>query len=114
MTLLTDWIQTPAARALGWTLFHFLWEGIAIAALLAVALVFVRGARGRYVAGCLALAAMLAACAVTFVRVLPEQRGTRSGASTLLPPPVTGPDSPADPRTPFHAEDLLPWAAPVW
>ena len=41
MILLGKWIQTPEARALGWTLFHFLWEGVLIAALLALVLVIV-------------------------------------------------------------------------
>ena len=38
MTILQTWIHTPLAKALGWTLFHFLWEGAAIAALLLIAL----------------------------------------------------------------------------
>src|SRR3954453_13955394 len=86
MILLGKWIQTPEARALGWTLFHFLWEGVVIAAALAFVLLVLRPARARYIAACLALCAMLAACVGTFVRVLPEQARARVPVSRLLPP----------------------------
>src|SRR5436190_24176772 len=89
MILLGKWIQTPEARALGWTLFHFLWEGVVIAAALALVLVVLRPARARYIAACVALAVMLVACVGTFVRVLPEQARAQVPASALLPrPPV--------------------------
>ena len=84
--MLTTWIHTPEARALGWTLFHFLWEGIAIAAALAIALVFLKSARARYVAACLAMGAMLAACAGTFLRVLPQQARIHALGTGRLPP----------------------------
>jgi len=113
MNVLTHWIQTPAARALGWTLFHFLWEGIAIAAILAVALVFLRGSRVRYGAACVALAAMLVACAGTFIRVMPDQPAPRPVPIKRLATAAAGNLPPAAPK-PFRAEDLLPWTAPVW
>jgi GWxTD domain-containing protein len=114
MTPFLHWLQTPAARALGWTLFHFLWEGIAIAALLAVLLLFVRGARGRYAAACLALAAMLGAFAFTFVHVLPDQAPAPIHTK-LRPPPPPDPSAGAlNTHTPFAASDLLPWIVPVW
>jgi GWxTD domain-containing protein len=113
MNVLTPWIQSPAARALGWTLFHFLWEGIAIAAILAIVLVFLRGSRVRYGAACIALAAMLIACAGTFVRVLPDQPAPRHVPVKRLAKAPAGNLPPVAPK-PFRAEDLLPWAAPVW
>jgi GWxTD domain-containing protein len=116
MTLLTNWIQTPAARALGWTLFHFLWEGIVIAAALAAALLFLRSARARYAAACLALAAMLLACAGTFVRVLPDQTPAhpRTSAQLLRPLPPDGGDDASRTASRVRVEDVLPWTAPVW
>jgi GWxTD domain-containing protein len=113
MNFLAHWTQTPAAHALGWTLFHFLWEGVAVAAALAIALLFLRSARLRYVAACLALGAMLLACAATFVRVLPRQAPAppAPAARRLVSAPAG--NLPA-PEKPFRAEDLLPWAAPVW
>src|SRR5882724_829932 len=48
MNLLQIWIQTPLAHALGWTLAHFLWEGAAIALLLAGILRYFSASRWRY------------------------------------------------------------------
>lgn len=113
MNVLAHWIQTPAAHALGWTLFHFLWEGIAIAAILAVVLLFVRAAPLRYAAACLALGAMLVVCAATFLRVLPQQP-VRQPLPALRLATAPADSLPSEPAKPFRAEDLLPWAAPVW
>jgi len=68
MDLLRQLLQTPAAYRLGWTLVHVLWQGACIAALLAVAMVVLRrrSANARYLAGCVALALMVAAPMVTF------------------------------------------------
>jgi uncharacterized protein (TIGR03435 family) len=59
----------PWVERLGWTLLHFLWQGVLISALYAAA----RGAKGhasspngRYVLACAALAAMMATPLVTF------------------------------------------------
>jgi beta-lactamase regulating signal transducer with metallopeptidase domain len=55
-------------RQLGWTLVHFVWEGLVIAALFAglEAALRKRSANARYVAGCCALACLLLAPAITF------------------------------------------------
>ena len=62
------WLQK-----LGWTLLHFLWQGTAIAVVY-VALRAVLGrslsAQGRYTLACLALTAMVAAPAITFLFLL--------------------------------------------
>ena len=59
MTLLETWVQTPAAKALGWTLVHSLWEGAILAVALASALSAIGSARVRHPVACVALAAML-------------------------------------------------------
>src|SRR5215831_2809032 len=60
-------MNTSTINALGLTLAHFLWEGAAIALVLAA----LRGssARARYAAACAALAAMPIACVATFLLV---------------------------------------------
>src|SRR5690348_3118425 len=109
MNVLVHWIETPAARALGWTLFHFLWEGIAIAMALASVMLLLRPARLRYLAACLALAAMLVACGGTFLRMLPRERATRTPQSIrVAPPPETG-DGLYHARPGLRPEDILPW-----
>src|SRR5690349_7297962 len=59
----------PAIRPLGWTLIHFLWEGAAVAILLAGALWLLRDrtANARYLAACVALLAMAAAPGLTLL-----------------------------------------------
>ena len=59
--------MTPFLQNAGWALIHFVWQGAAIALVAALALRLTerRSANVRYVIGCVALAAMLAAPAVT-------------------------------------------------
>ena len=61
---MTSWVDVA-----GWTLVHFVWQGAAIALLAALALRLLRSRRPqlRYLASCLALAAMLAAPVITAV-----------------------------------------------
>ncbi|MDR3699158.1 MAG: M56 family metallopeptidase [Candidatus Sulfopaludibacter sp.] len=57
----------PWMARLGWTLLHFLWQGVLVAALLAVLRARTSGASFRYVSACTALAIMAAAPVVTFL-----------------------------------------------
>src|SRR5262245_65988218 len=62
-------LNHPSTERLGWTLLHFLWQGILVAALYALARALTGGrmsARGRYATACAALLAMTAAPAVTY------------------------------------------------
>ncbi|MHC4185016.1 MAG: M56 family metallopeptidase [Planctomycetota bacterium] len=55
---------------IGWTLIHFLWQGVVLAAMLAVELVLFRKSRAgiRYIAACVTLALMaLVPCAMLFM-----------------------------------------------
>lgn len=58
-------LQHPAVEALGWSLLHFVWQGLAVAALLAVVLIPLRRASAhvRHLVECGALA-LMAACPV--------------------------------------------------
>jgi len=62
-------LNQPWTERLGWTLLHFLWQGILVAALYTLARALAGGrmsARGRYAIACAALLAMTAAPAVTY------------------------------------------------
>jgi beta-lactamase regulating signal transducer with metallopeptidase domain len=62
-------LNHPWTERLGWTLLHFLWQGILVAALYALARALADGrmlARSRYAIACAALLAMTAAPAVTY------------------------------------------------
>lgn len=75
-------LQLPAAQALAWALVHFVWQGAAIALVLAAVQRLGRlSASARYVTGVLAMAAMLAVPAITFVTL--AQAATRGAAAVL-------------------------------
>jgi Zn-dependent protease with chaperone function len=115
MTGLQDWLTSPAARALAWALVHFVWQGAAIALLLAVCLGLCRAARVRYALACGAMVAMVLAFGVTLAVCWPASTassklplGPRS-ALRVAPLPVRGriiqtPPEPAPPR----------WFVPAW
>jgi beta-lactamase regulating signal transducer with metallopeptidase domain len=68
-----DWLQLPAIQRIGWTLLHFLWQGTAIAWLAALVLAAMRNrsAAARYVTSCVAMLALGAAPAMTFLLIDP-------------------------------------------
>jgi GWxTD domain-containing protein len=116
MNFLDNWVQTAAARALGWTLIHSLWEGAAIALALAIALSVARSSRARYAAGCFAMLALFTGFGETFYRLMPRQTGGPVRVRTL-PPAVSASlnDRPvANTGTSRDASELLPWLAPLW
>ena len=112
MTAAAGWLETPEVRALGWTLVHFLWEGAAIGAVLASALAWMKTARMRYLAACLALGAMPAACVFTYLTLLPEQAHYRLALGAMAQV-AAGSGSPLTPPSGFGA-DLPDWAVPAW
>jgi len=116
LNLLENWVHTPAASALGWTLLHSVWEGALVALMLAGALAFLRTGRARYTAACLAMLALLLAFCATFERILPEQRiASAAAAAPVFPPaPAPGRDRTAGNPFRFDAAEYLPWLAPFW
>jgi beta-lactamase regulating signal transducer with metallopeptidase domain len=85
MTSLAHGISPELLQTLGWTLLHFVWQGAALAALLAVAMAVFRSASARYALAVGALVLMIACPVVTFSWM---QRQTspavRSGAQAAL------------------------------
>ncbi len=119
---------------LGWTLLHFLWQGLVLAALLAVALRFLRRAANlRYLAGCAALLLMALAPVATFCSLHAPRATTPTEFIVLTsavtdaavetpqtaattPPIVTpAPKPSADKITlPERLEAALPWLVAAW
>ena len=98
--------------AIARTLIHSLWQGLAIALLLACALHFLKTSAARYAASCLALLSMLGASAVTlfeFARPLapgianPNSNPPQTSISNLFPPELYSP-----------ADRFLPWITAAW
>jgi GWxTD domain-containing protein len=118
MNALAVWVQLPVAQAIGWALVHFLWEGLALAAVLAAVLYLLRpsSARARYGAACATLFAMPLAFAVTLFAMWPHAAGN----VPLLPRPpaahfaVVPLAPPAPPPSDFTAARMLPWIACCW
>jgi len=97
-------LQQPWVTRAGWTLVHFLWQGSAIAILLAVVRELAGPrltARGRYALSCAALATMTAAPLATFLAA-----GNLAAAALPRPAwPVAGGPT---------WERLLPWLVVLW
>jgi beta-lactamase regulating signal transducer with metallopeptidase domain len=66
MTHFANWLSPDVMRTLGWALVHFLWQGLALAALLSAAMAMFRGAAARYTLAVGVLVLMLAAPVITF------------------------------------------------
>jgi beta-lactamase regulating signal transducer with metallopeptidase domain len=84
------WIDARAVSALGWTLVHFVWQGTAMAAILAVANGILRrgSPRARYGAALVTLLAMLALPAATFLVVRESPRPAAAPAVVLSAVPA--------------------------
>ncbi|HZQ47007.1 MAG TPA: M56 family metallopeptidase, partial [Verrucomicrobiae bacterium] len=84
--------MNPLIECLGWTLVHFLWQGLAIALLLAIGLGLLRQRppNHRYLAGCAALLLMAIAPGITFYFI--EQR-LQSSPAPAVEPASSVPDS---------------------
>jgi GWxTD domain-containing protein len=107
--------RTPVFEALGWTIFHSLWEGLLVAAALASVLAVLRSSRLRYAAGCAALLIMLAGFVLTLIHVLPPNDGhARMPIPASLPPwrELPNDHGSADGFPGFGV--LIPWLAPAW
>jgi GWxTD domain-containing protein len=114
MTLFAGWLQTPWATAWAKTLLHSLWEGAAVALVLALVLVEARSARVRYGAACLAMLVLLAGMVVTFSRLVPG-RPVLAGAAHggHIPLATRHFETATEPR-PSPATGDLAWLVPVW
>jgi GWxTD domain-containing protein len=123
MNTLAHWVEAPIAKALGWTLIHFVWEGVLIGAALAAVLALSSGRRGtasarwRYGLACLAMIAMAAAFGVTLARLWPSPADAAPAVRRAVPPlalsqapPIPEPETPAQ-RGP---ESRVPWVVPFW
>ncbi len=107
-------VHTPLAGALGWTIFHSLWEGAVAALVLAIMLSAIRSSRGRYYAACIALLAIVAAFGVTLWRFMPDGAGVQTVVIRSFA--KTGSAGAGLPTmfAEWHLTTLLPWLTPLW
>jgi len=115
MRFLEHFVETPLARAIGWTLLHSLWEGAIVSAVLAAVLLAVRSPRVRYAAACAGTLAMLAGFLLTLLWQLPEQAsGTRNAEAPVLYLAKLSPVSGAAERWAPSLAAIAPWLGPFW
>ncbi|MGE5611279.1 MAG: carboxypeptidase regulatory-like domain-containing protein [Bacillota bacterium] len=135
--LMQQSFDQTAVESLGWALVHFLWQGAAVALVLAILLTLLRrsSALARYLAACLALLTLAALPIGTFLflvhRSAPAPIKPQIAASPAALPskevpshPVTAPPSPQPPyhfNPPLSAISLqnrlrpaLPWLVTGW
>jgi beta-lactamase regulating signal transducer with metallopeptidase domain len=82
MPAIETWLQQPAAQAVGWALLQFVWQGAAVGALTALALLALRRSASdvRYVVSSIGLALMLTLPIVTGVQRYQTLRTAPSAA----------------------------------
>jgi beta-lactamase regulating signal transducer with metallopeptidase domain len=96
MNAITRFMTDEVIHAAGWTILHSLWQGMAIALLLAMVLLALRryGPQARYLAGLAAMLAVVAVALVTFFTVYepgisPAVSGIEVAPGVENPPAVT-------------------------
>lgn len=115
MSFLEDFVETPIAGAIGWTLLHSLWQGAIVSAVLAAALLAVRSPRVRYAAACAGMLVMLAGFLLTLLWQLPEQAsGRRNAQAPVLHLANLSPVSGAADRWAPRLAAIAPWLGPFW
>jgi len=118
MNYLASWIHSSLAQALGWTLAHFVWEGAALALMLAAGLRLFRyaPARWRYAMAGAILGAMPVAFAVTLAVMRAQQPAATPWHWTpgLAIPVADAGIGPAPRFTVQGILDRLAWLAPFW
>jgi beta-lactamase regulating signal transducer with metallopeptidase domain len=129
MATLDSWLSPIVMQALGWALIHALWQGLALAALAAVAMAFSRRPSVRYGIGVGALALMLAAPLATFLVLMKPVPVEGARISMPAVPPMTITVAPAVPgkgvamalevpsRLPAPdvlSPGILPWLVGAW
>ena len=115
------WLSPEVTRALGWALLHFLWQGLALAALLSAVVSLCRTAAMRYALAVGTLGLMVAAPTATFLSLLQADSGATSNpaagmAREIVPQAVTVASASGAPtmRTDAGAAGSLLWVVEAW
>lgn len=111
-------ISPQLTHALGWTLLHFIWEGLALAAICAALMAICRRASTRYAVALGTLALMLAAPVITF-GILQRSESTPALAAFSVSQEIRNWVAPAEiPSSPSPASpvlsNLLLWLVEAW
>ncbi len=114
MTPFEHLVQSPLARAIGWTLLHSLWEGALAALALAAVLFAWRSPRVRYACAYLAMLGVLAGFVLTLSRLMPPAMGAAASLPRAIPrAPLPGGQAAPMPAR-FRMADVPAWLVPFW
>jgi len=105
--------EAQITEAMSAALFHFLWQGVVLALVPTLALIF-PSPRVRYAAACVALFAMPVVFAITFAISIPQPFANIPTATELhpfAPVPASGSHAWAQP---FNVEQSMRWFVPFW
>src|SRR5688572_27895481 len=88
-------LEHPLVVRLGWTLLHFLWQGAAVAVILAILLQLARSAKPtvRYALSCAALVSMALCPVATFSLAAPTTPNAPAAAAAAAQPISIPPNS---------------------
>jgi GWxTD domain-containing protein len=117
MTLATleAWLDTPLAAAIGWALFHSLWQGAGMGLALAIGLAFIRSSRARYVAASLAMCGIVLVFGSTLIWLVPAHSVLGIGRQSIALRWIDDANAAGVRQAPMgRIADLLPWLAPFW
>ncbi len=113
IAILQDFVATPFASAIAWTLVHSIWEYALIALALWAALTVLPDSNTRYNAACGALAASVLAFAATLTAQLWGGSVAATGRSLILPPPPAPGPTGFGPHLPWFGA-IPEWLVPLW
>jgi GWxTD domain-containing protein len=122
MKTLMEFSQHPAIHALGWTLLHFLWQGTAVAILLAGVLWLLSSRRPqwRYVAACGALVLMLVLPLATWWHLAGSPQSVvsaipfESHAGRAFQGSWSGTPEPWRDQVARELDQAVPWVISIW
>jgi uncharacterized protein (TIGR03435 family) len=111
----------PWVERLGWTLLHFLWQGILVALVYAAARKMLRSSQSRYLLACAALVILIAAPVATFRVLAPDSAIVTNPylghvpASSADAVSATNPVASGTVITHYVRHNvLMPWIVAVW
>jgi beta-lactamase regulating signal transducer with metallopeptidase domain len=115
-----SWVTPSTVQIFGWTLVHFIWEGVALAGILYVVLTFCRTALARYSAALGTLVLMVCSpVATSFFLADRAESAFHVARLTLVAganPPLTVPATAPGPTAvlPFESPGWLTWFVLFW
>jgi beta-lactamase regulating signal transducer with metallopeptidase domain len=115
-----SWLAPSTMQTLGWTLVHFIWQGVCLAVMLYLAMAFCRTALARYTAALITLVLMICSPVATFfflehhsdstfhvARVPEAVERAQAFLTSPIPPSVST-------APPFQSVSWLTWFVLIW